>query len=381
MHPETRLVHAGVGQDPRTGAVSTPIYQCATFQHPGLGQTTGYDYSRTKNPTRSALEAALAALEAGAGAAAFASGMAALTTVLHLLRPGDHVVVTEDLYGGTHRLLTQVFNHLGLGHTFVDTSDTAATAAAIGPNTRMLLVETPTNPLLKVADLRALGEVARQHRLLYVVDNTFLTPYLQQPLTLGADLVVHSVSKYLAGHNDVVAGAVVARTPELAERVAFLQNATGGILGPQDAWLVLRGIKTLGLRMRQSQENAIALAHWLQQHPAVTQVYFPGLANDPGYDCLRRQATGPGAMLAFRVRDAALVPQVLARVRVILFAESLGGVETLITYPWSQTHADVPESERRRLGVDDRLLRLSVGIEHAADLQADLAQALAEGGD
>lgn len=377
MQPETALVHAGVRRDPGTGAVATPIYQCATFQHRALGESTGYDYSRTRNPTRTALEDALATLEGGAGAAAFASGLAALTAVLHLLQPGDHVVVTEDLYGGTHRLLTQVFGPLGLTCTFANTADAAATARAVCPRTRMLLVETPTNPLLRVADLRALQALAAAHGLLYVVDNTFLTPYLQQPLVLGADLVVHSATKYLAGHNDVVAGAVVARTPALAERIAWLQNATGGILGPQDAWLVLRGLKTLALRLRQAQENAGALARWLQQHPAVTDVYYPGLPTHPGYETLARQARGPGAMLSFRVQDAGRAARVLERVRLIVFAESLGGVETLITYPWTQTHADIPAAERRRLGVDDRLLRLSVGIEHRADLQADLARALA----
>lgn len=378
MRPETKLVHAGVRQDPRTGAVSTPVYQCATFQHPALGQSTGYDYSRTKNPTRSALEEALNALEGGAGAAAFASGLAALTAVLHLLQPGDHVVLTEDLYGGTHRLLAQVFNRFGLLYTFVDTSDTAAVARAVRPESRMLLVETPTNPLLKVADLAALKEVAAAHGLLYVVDNTFLTPYLQRPIDLGADLVVHSLTKYLAGHNDVVAGAVIARTPELAERILFLQNAIGGILGPQDAWLVLRGMKTLALRMQAAEANAAALARWLRRHPAVEAVYYPGLEDHPGRAVQARQARGAGAMLSFRVRSTALVAQVLERVRLILFAESLGGVETLITYPWTQTHAEIPEADRRRLGVDDRLLRLSVGIEHYEDLQADLAQALGE---
>lgn len=371
----TRAVHAGVRRDPQTGAVSMPIYQCATFQHPGLGQSTGYDYSRTKNPTRSALEEALAALEGGAGASAFASGMAAVQAVLSLLRPGDHVVLTWDLYGGTYRLFRYA-EERGIRVTFVDTSDTAQVAAALTSQTRLILVETPTNPCLRIADLRALAQLARQAGVLLAVDNTFMTPLLQRPLDLGADLVVYSATKYLAGHNDVVAGAVVCRTPELAERIAWYQNAAGAILGPQDAWLTLRGLKTLHLRLARAQANAALLARWLSQHPRVTRVYYPGLSGHPGAALHAAQAAGPGAMLAFEVDSPGRVAEVLSRVELILFAESLGGVETLITYPWTQTHADIPAAERRALGISDRLLRLSVGVEDPADLVADLARAL-----
>jgi cystathionine beta-lyase/cystathionine gamma-synthase len=373
----TELAQIGVGSDPGTGSVSTPIYQNATFQHPGLGRSTGYDYSRSGNPTRAALEQGLARLEGGHRGFAFSTGMAAVHAVLSLLSPGDHLVVTEDPYGGSYRLLETLFGKYGLTWTYVDTADTAAVAAAIGPQTRMLFVETPTNPMMRVADLIALGALANQRGVLLAVDNTFLSPYLQRPIAFGAHLVVHSASKYLAGHNDVVAGAVVTANAELSQRIAFYQNAIGAVLGPQDCWLVMRGIKTLGLRMERAQQNALALAEFLREHPAVDRVYYPGLPDHPGHETLRRQAAGPGAMLSFALKDAARVPRLLERVQVALFAESLGGVETLITYPATQTHADVPQALRDRLGITDRLLRLSVGIEDIEDLKADFAQALA----
>lgn len=357
MRLATALVHTGVRREPRTGAVSIPVYQVATFQHPRLGESTGYDYSRTKNPTRDALEEGLTWLEGGARALAFSSGMAALHCALQLFGPDDHLVVTEDLYGGSYRLLDQV---LTLPHTFVDTTDLGAVRSAMRPNTRGILVETPTNPMMKMADIAALAALAREQGALLIVDNTFLTPFDQRPLQLGADVVVHSASKYLAGHNDVVAGCLVAKDAEVGERLAFFQNAIGAILGPQDSWLVIRGMKTLALRMERHQANAQQIAAWLQTHPQVEQVFYPG----------------QGGMLSFTVRDAGLVAQVLERVRTILFAESLGGVESLITYPAMQTHADMPKEVRDRVGISDRLLRFSVGIEDAADLIADLAQAL-----
>lgn len=356
----TAIVHAGTRRDPRTGSIPVPIYQTATFQHPALGQSTGYDYSRTKNPTREALEDALAQLEVGARGLAFASGMAAIHCVLQLLQPGDHIIVTEDLYGGTYRLFNQV---LKLDHTFVDTTDLEAVRAAVRSNTKAILVETPTNPLMKVADVAAIARIAREAGALLIVDNTFLTPYFFRPLELDADIVVHSASKYLAGHNDVVAGAVVAKDPAIGERLFFYQNATGAILGPQDSFLVLRGLKTLALRMEKHQENARRIAGWLRCHPLVNRVHYPGR----------------GGMISFEVVRHELVPQVLARVKLILFAESLGGVETLITFPFTQTHADIPVYVRERLGINDRLLRLSAGIEDAEDLIADLAQALGGG--
>jgi len=361
MKLTTALVHTGVRRDPRTGSVPVPIYQAATFQHPALGESTGYDYSRTANPTRAALEQGLADLEGGARGLAFSSGMAAIHCALQLFGAGDHLVVTSDLYGGTYRLLEQV---LKVDHTFVDTSDLSAVRAAIRPNTRGILVETPTNPLMRTCDIAAIAVMARSAGALLIVDNTFLTPYLQRPLELGADVVVHSVTKYLAGHNDVVAGGIVAKDPAIGERLYFYQNAIGAILGPQDAYLVIRGMKTLALRMEQHQRNARAVAAWLDRHPLVAAVHYPGI----------------GGMLSFAVTDPALIAVVLRSVRLCLFAESLGGVETLITYPATQTHADIPAEVRARLGITDCLLRLSVGIEDADDIIADLAQALEGGG-
>lgn len=373
---ETRLAHAGGDHGDPTGAISAPIYQTATFRHPGLGQSTGYDYSRSANPTRAALEGTIADLEGGCGGFAFASGMAAITALCLVFAPGDHLVVSEDLYGGTYRLLERVFAGFGLRASYVDTTDVVAVAAALTPATRALFVETPSNPLMRISDLRALAGLARERGVLAVADNTFLTPYLQRPLDLGWDVVVHSATKYLGGHNDVVAGLAVAREPALAERIAFLQNASGGVLGPHDAWLVLRGLKTLALRLDRAQQNAARVVGWLAAHRAVARVHYPGDPAHPGHETHFAQASGAGAMISFEVRDAAIVEQVLGRLKVIAFAESLGGVESLITFPAQQTHADVPLDVRKRLGVTDRLLRLSVGIEAVDDLIADLAQAL-----
>lgn len=376
---DTRLVRVGVGRDPQTGAISTPIHQVATFQHEALGHSTGYDYSRTSNPTRLALEESIANLEGGCAGFAFASGMAAAAAVLDLFAPSDHLIVTEDLYGGTYRLLEQVVLPRGGPQvTFVDTSDINAVREAIRPETRGLFLETPTNPVLKIADLARLRQLTAEHNQLLIVDNTFMTPYLQRPLQFGADIVLHSASKYLSGHNDVIAGLVVAREPDIAERIAFLQNAVGAILGPQDSWLVLRGMKTLALRMERHEQNAMRLATWLANHPLVTDVYYPGLSGHPGHDLQKKQADGHGGMVSFRVVRPELVPVILKEVKLILFAESLGGVETLITYPTTQTHADMPLELRKQLGIDDTLLRLSVGIEHVDDLIADLDQALAK---
>jgi cystathionine beta-lyase/cystathionine gamma-synthase len=369
----TALAQAGTRRDPHTGAVSVPIYQTASFAHAGLGETTGFDYSRTSNPTRLALEQALAAADGGSRAFAFASGLAAIDSVLRLFQPGDSLLVTEDLYGGTFRLFEKVFRPLGIRAHYTDTSRTDAVADALrDPHVRGLFIESPTNPVLRVADIRALASRAHEQRALVIVDNTFLTPVFQRPLHQGADLVVYSATKYLAGHNDVVAGAVVAATPELGERLAFYQNAVGAILGPQDAWLTLRGLKTLPLRLARQQENAQRLAEWLTGHPRVPVVYYPGLPNHPGRPILDREHSGYGAMIAFEVQDAGRIPSILAGVRTFLFAESLGGVESLITYPARQTHADLAPADRERLGINDRLLRLSVGIEDVRDLIADL---------
>jgi cystathionine beta-lyase/cystathionine gamma-synthase len=373
----TLLAQAGNRRDPATGAISVPVYQTASFAHPALGQSTGFDYSRTSNPTRLALEETLAAADGGHRGFAFASGLAAIDCILRLFVAGDRLVVTEDLYGGTFRLFEKVFRPLGIEAVYVDTSRLSAVQLAISdPRVRGIFVESPTNPLLRIADIRGIAALARSYGILTIVDNTFLTPWLQRPLDLGADIAVYSATKYLAGHNDVVAGAVVTRTPELSERIAFFQNAVGGILGPQDAWLTLRGLKTLPLRMARQQENALRIAEWLSTHPHVRKVYHPGLPGHPGRDILQREGIGYGGMIAFEVDDPARVPGILSGVKVLLFAESLGGVESLITYPALQTHADVDPDTLRRLGIHDRLLRLSIGIEEAQDLIDDLEAVL-----
>jgi cystathionine beta-lyase/cystathionine gamma-synthase len=377
MKLETILAQAGSRWDTGTGAVSIPIYQSATFRHPALGESTGFDYSRTANPTRSALEETVAWVEGGNHAMAFGSGMAAIDTVFRLFEPGSRIVASEDLYGGTFRLLEQVFRKFGLEIVFVDTSDTIRTADAVREKeTAALFIEIPTNPLLKVADLTVLGSLARENEALFIVDNTFLTPYLLKPLEFGADIVIYSATKYLGGHNDVVAGLVVTKNEELAERISFFQNAAGAVLGPMDSWLILRGLKTLPLRLEKQQKNAQAVAEFLDLHPRVRKVYYPGLSSDPGNAVLRRQAKGFGAIISFEVEDAARVDKILSGVDVFLFAESLGGVESLITFPAVQTHADLDPVFRESVGINDRLLRLSIGIEDAEDLLADLDRVL-----
>lgn len=376
MKIETKCVTAGLRFDRQFGAISVPIYQSATYQHPALGENLGYDYSRSGNPTRRALEDAVAGLERGMRSFAFSSGMAAITSALLLFGSGDHLVVSDDLYGGTYRLLVSVFERFGLRATFVDTSDLSRLEGAIEEQTRAVLIETPTNPLMKITDLAGATEIARRHGLLTIVDNTFMTPYLQRPIELGADLVIHSGTKYLGGHNDLVAGLIVVRDPELVEKVSFIQNSAGAILGPVDSWLLLRGIKTLAIRMERSQSNSARIAGWLTEHPEVGKVYYPGLSGHPGHRLAREQASGFGSMISFTVTDFALAEKVLKRVRLITFAESLGGVETLITHPGRQTHADIPEAKRIESGITDSLLRLSVGIEDPDDLIADLEQAI-----
>ncbi|MBW6510604.1 MAG: PLP-dependent aspartate aminotransferase family protein [Desulfuromonadaceae bacterium] len=373
---ESRLVQLGVGRDERTGAISVPIHPSATFRHPGVGESTGYDYTRSGNPTRDILEAGLAELEGGSRGLAFSSGMAALTTLFLHFAKGDHLIVSEDLYGGTYRVLEQIFADFGLSASYVDSRDLEQVAAAIRPATRAMLIETPGNPLLGIADLRGLAALCRQHQLLLVVDNTFLTPVLQRPLELGADIVVHSATKYLAGHNDLCAGALVAKDPALGERLYFLQNSTGAILSPQDCWLLIRSLKTLNLRLERQCASAQKVAEWLLRHPKVTAVYYPGLPTHPGHALQRSQADGFGGMLSFRVTDQATAHRLLKRLQLISFAESLGGVESLMTLPAEQTHGDIPEPERQRLGICAALLRLSVGIETVEDIIADLEQAL-----
>ena len=376
MNLHSKIVHIGVCTDEKTGAISTPIYQSATFRHPALGQSTGFDYTRSQNPTRKVLEEGIAMLEGGSLGLAFASGMAAVTALLMIYKTGDHLIVIEDCYGGTYRVINKVFNNFGLTVTFVDGSQLDEITAAITPETKAIIVETPTNPLMKIVDISGIVKIAKSNGIHTIVDNTFLTPYFQRPLELGADVVIHSGSKYLSGHNDLVCGLIVAKDLELGERIRFIQNSTGGVLGPNDSWLLIRSIKTLALRMEKHNSNALIVANWLQTHPRVIKVYYPGLPDHPGKAIHDAQASGYGGMLSFVVDNAELVPKVLREVKLIRFAESLGGVESLITLPAVQTHADVPVDVRERLGISDCLLRLSVGIENIDDIISDLEQAL-----
>ena len=378
MRFATKAIHIGSEPDPATGAVSVPIYQTSTYAQEGLGKHKGYEYARTQNPTRFALERCLAALEGGTAAFAFASGMAAINALPQaLLRAGDHVVVSENVYGGTFRLFERVWRKYGVDFSYVDTREVARVEQALRPETRMIFLETPTNPLMILADIRAISELARPRGIRVVVDNTFMSPYFQRPLELGADVVVHSTTKYLNGHSDSVGGALVVRDAEDAERIKFVQNAAGAIISPLDAWLVLRGIKTLPLRMRQHDENGRAVARFLAEHPRVERVYYPGLPSHPQYELARRQMSGFGGMVAFDVGSLEKARTVLESVRLCALAESLGGVETLISHPATMTHASVPPEERQRLGITEGLIRISVGCEDVEDIIADLDQALA----
>ncbi len=373
----TDAIHAGQEPEPRTGAVVPPIYQTSTYEQEGLGRPRlGYEYARTQNPTRTALETNLATLEGGQHAFAFASGLAAIGTVLQLLQAGDHVLCTENVYGGTYRLADRVWRRFGLEFSFVDTSKLERVERAIGPRTRLLLVETPTNPILTLSDLAALSRLAHAHGLWLLVDNTFMTPFFQRPLQLGADIVVHSTTKYLNGHSDMVGGVVVVNDSDLAERLKFLQNAAGAVPGPFDCWLVLRGVKTLALRMMQHDRNARELARVLAGHPKVLAVYYPGLATHPQHALACTQASGFGGMIALELGALASARQFMEGLRLFLLAESLGGVESLVCHPASMTHASVPAADRERLGIGDGLVRLSVGIEDVEDLVHDVEQAL-----
>ena len=373
----TRAVHAGQDPDPRSGAVMTPIYQTSTYVQEGLGRHKGYEYARTQNPTREALERCVASLEGGTHGFAFGSGLAALDTLLKLLSSGDHVVCGENVYGGSHRLMERVYGRFGLSFSFVDMRDPERVARAITPTTRLVYGETPTNPMMFLADLEAIGHITQARGLLFAVDNTFATPYFQQPLALGADIVLHSTTKYLNGHSDMVGGMLVTGRDDLAERIGFLQNAAGGVPGPMDCWLCLRGLKTLPLRMRQHDANGRELAAWLVKHPKVRKVYYPGLPDHPQHALACRQMRGFGGMISIELGDAALARHVVERTRVFALAESLGGVESLIGHPASMTHASVPLALRQAMGLTDSLVRLSCGVEEAEDLMADLEQALA----
>jgi cystathionine beta-lyase/cystathionine gamma-synthase len=373
----TLCIHAGQEPDPSTGAIITPIYQTSTYVQEALGKHKGHEYARTSNPTRSAVEANVAALESGKAGFAFASGMAAIGAIATLLQSGDHVIVTDNTYGGTYRLFERVLRRYQLDFSYVDTGDEDQVLAAIKPNTKMLFVETPTNPILRLSDLAKLAEIARAKKIRLVVDNTFASPYVQRPIDLGADIVIHSTTKYLNGHSDGVGGMVVLVHDEDIEWMRFVQNAEGAILGPFDSWLVLRGTKTLAVRMVQHNANGMGLAEYLVKHPKVQKVYYPGLKTHPQHDLARRQMRGFGGMISFDLGSLDAAKTILKSVRLLALAESLGGVESLISHPATMTHASVPVDRRNALGITDGLVRISAGIEDLDDLKDDLDQALA----
>ncbi len=371
----TDCIHAGQEPEPVTGAVTFPIFQTSTYVQPRLGEHKGYEYARTKNPTRSVLEANLAALERGKHGHCFASGMSAIDTVFRLLKSGEHVIAGEDMYGGSFRLFSKVAEKFGVSFSYVDTSNVDAVRAAIRSETRIVYLESPTNPMMRITDIAACADTARKRGAMTVVDNTFCSPYLQRPIDLGADIVVHSTTKFLNGHSDSVGGVVVSNDDELAERIGFLQNAVGAILSPFDSWLVLRGVKTLAVRMKRHEENGMAMAQYLSNHAKVKKVYYPGLPKHPQHALAKRQMSGFGAMISFELGSKANAKKFLDRVRLCALAESLGGVETLISHPESMTHGSVPAETRMRLGITPGLVRISVGIEDIEDLIADLENA------
>ncbi|TKC19997.1 bifunctional cystathionine gamma-lyase/homocysteine desulfhydrase [Robertmurraya kyonggiensis] len=376
MKRKTRLIHGGISGDPATGAVSVPIYQVSTYKQEGVGGHKGFEYSRTGNPTRHALEELIKDIEGGHAGFAFGSGMAAITAVIMLLNSGDHVVLTDDVYGGTYRVMNKVLNRFGIESTFVDTSNLKEIEKAIKENTKAIYIETPTNPLLKITDIREAANIAKKHDLLTIVDNTFSTPYWQNPIELGADIVLHSATKYIGGHSDVVAGLVVVNSEKLAEDLHFVQNSTGGVLGPQDSWLLMRGIKTLGVRMEETEANTKEIVAFLEDHPQVKKVYYPGLETHPNHDIAKKQATGFGGMISFDVGSEAAADELLSKVKYFTLAESLGAVESLISVPARMTHASIPKERRAELGITDGLVRISVGLEDVEDLIEDLKQGL-----
>lgn len=378
MDFNTQCIHGAENNTHHTGAVSVPIYQSATFAHPGVGMSSGYDYSRLQNPTREYLENTIANLEGGVDALAFSTGMAAITTLMELFTIGDHMIASEDLYGGSVRLFEHISKKNGITFDYLDTANVAGIKSLIRKETKAIYIETPTNPMMQVTDIAAVAKIAREHNLLVIVDNTFLTPFYQKPLNLGADIVIHSGTKFLSGHNDTLAGFLVTNNPALSEKLRYIYKTTGACLSPFDSWLLIRGIKTLALRMERGQQNALEIAKWMLTKPQIKKVYYIGLPDHPSYDVSKTQATGFGSMISFETDCAKTAVKLLEKVNLVLYAESLGGVETLMTYPMLQTHADVPEEERLARGINDRLLRLSVGIENVDDIIADLSQALDE---
>ena len=373
---DTLLIHGGATTDPRTGAVNTPIYQTSTYAQSALGVNLGYEYSRTKNPTRDGIESLIAECENGKFGFAFASGMAAIGTILSLFSSGDCIIISHNIYGGTFRILDKVFTHFNINYKIIDTRDLDALRAAITQEVKAVLIESPANPLLNVTPLAQVANLCKEKGILSIVDNTFMTPYLQKPLELGIDIVVHSATKYLGGHSDLIAGLVVVNDEELAQRIGFLQNSIGGVLAPFDSFLLIRGIKTLGLRMQRHCENALFLANTLSEHSAVKKVYYPGLQDDEGYEIQNSQARGAGGMISFELKENYDYRIFFKSTRIIALAESLGGVESLLCHPASMTHASIPKDIRENLGISEQLIRLSVGIEYAQDLLDDIKQAI-----
>jgi cystathionine gamma-synthase len=373
---DTLCVHGVTYFDEKTGAISFPIYQSATFRHPSLGNSTGYDYTRQQNPTREELEKTIALLENGVVGIAFATGMAAITATLSLFLPGDHIIATDDLYGGTVRLFDAIYSKYGIECTYVDTSNSNEIKKFIKKNTKAIYIESPSNPMMKINDLKETSKISKEHNLLLIVDNTFLTPYFINPIDFGADIVIHSGTKFLSGHNDTLSGFVITANQDLGDKILFYQKSAGGGISPFDAWLVLRGMKTLSVRMEKIERNAQFIVEKLKNIPKIKKIYYPGLSNHPGHDLIKSQSRGFGGMISFEVDTVETVKRILEKVKIILFAESLGGVESLITYPMVQTHADVPLEKREKLGLNDRLIRFSVGIENPEDLANDLINSM-----
>lgn len=377
-HIESALIHGGIYGDRFTGAVNVPIYQTSTYEQEIPGKHKGWEYSRTGNPTRAALEALIAELEGGIAGFAFASGMAAITAVLSLFDTGDKVIISSNVYGGTFRVLDKVFNHFGIGYSIEDTSDIDNLDSKITPDVKAILIETPANPLLSITDLKAVAELAHKHGILAISDNTFMTPYIQRPIEHGFDIVVHSATKYLGGHSDVVSGLVVVNREDLKERIAFIQNSTGGVLGPFDSFLLIRGIKTLGVRLDRHVANAEAAAKYLVENPHVKKVYYPGLPDFPGYEVNKKQAKNGGVMISFELNENHDINKFFRSLKLISLAESLGGVESLVCHPASMTHASIPYEVRQKVGITDGLIRLSIGIENIEDLIEDIDNAIKE---
>lgn len=375
---ETAFIHGGIYGDKNTGAVNVPIYQTSTYEQDGLGQDRGWEYSRTGNPTRAALEALIAELEHGKAGFAFGSGMAAITAVLSLFHSGDKIIISSNVYGGTFRVLDKVFNNFEISYSIEDTTNLETLETKITPDVKAILIESPANPLLTITDIKGVADLAKKHNILSIVDNTFMTPYLQRPLELGVDIVVHSATKYLGGHSDVVSGLVVVNDEKLAERIAFIQNSTGGVLGPFDSFLLIRGIKTLGVRMDRHVSNAEKAVEFLQNHKAVKKVYYPGLKDAQGYEINKKQAKNGGAMISFELYENYDIKKFFSSLKLIALAESLGGVESLVCHPASMTHASIPYETRQKIGITDGLIRLSIGIENIDDLIDDLKQAIEE---